>query len=145
LLPVACVFSLVVRVEARINGWSEDPHGPDRKALLTHDWSLRRAEIQRWLEQQSAPQLVFVRYSAHHNVIFEWVYNRADIMHAHVVWARDLGAEHNRLLLAQMPERTASSLEADARDPKLVPYFEAPISIPASGFGVNPNDDHSDQ
>ncbi len=71
LLPVACVLSLVVRVEGRINGWSEDPHGPDRKALLTHDWSLRRAEIQHWLEQQSGPQLVFVRYSARHNVIFE--------------------------------------------------------------------------
>ena len=145
LLPIVCVLSLIVRVEARVNGWSEDPHGPDRKALLTHDWSLHRAEIQSWLEQQSGPQLVFVRYSARHNVIFEWVYNRADILHAHVVWARDLGGEHNRLLLAQMPDRTVWSLEADAKDPKLVPYFEAPVSIPAAEPRFGTGEDRSEQ
>jgi hypothetical protein len=130
LLPVACVLSLVVRVEARINGWTEDPHGPDRKALLTHDWSLSRADIQRWLEQQSTRQLVFVRYSARHNVIFEWVYNRADLVHSHVIWARDLGAEHNRLLLQELPDRTVWLLEADRREPQLVPYSEVDSQAP---------------
>ena len=50
-------------------------------------------------EQQPKLQLVFVRYSPDHNMNFEWVYNHADIMHSHVIWARDLGAEHNKLLL----------------------------------------------
>jgi hypothetical protein len=85
---------------------------------------MRRAQVERWLEEQQAPQLVLVRYSAHHNVNFEWVYNRADIMHAHVSWARDLGADRNRLLLQQLPSRTVWSLEADKRDSPLVPYSD---------------------
>jgi hypothetical protein len=43
-------------------------------------------------------------------------------MHSHVIWARDLGTEHNKLLLSLLPERTVWLLEADAREPQLVPY-----------------------
>jgi len=124
LLPVACLASLVLRVEARIHGWKEDAHGPDRQALLMNDWSLHRAELEKWMEHQPTPQLVFVRYSPRHNVNFEWVYNHADIMHSHVIWARDLGAEHNRDLLKLLPDRTVWLLEADKRDAQLVPYSE---------------------
>jgi len=99
LLPLLCVISLGLRLVGRINEWDEDPRSPDRKALLLHDWSLRRAELGQWLEHQPGPQLVFVRYSPRHDVIFEWVYNHADLIHSHVIWARDLGAEHNQLLL----------------------------------------------
>lgn len=130
LLPLVCVICLGMRVEARINGWSEDPHGPDRKALLTNDWSLRRAELEHWLEQQPTPQLVFVRYSSRHNVIFEWVYNRADLIHSRVVWARNLGAEHNRLLLKQFPDRTVWLVDADRRDPQLILYSEIDAKAP---------------
>jgi hypothetical protein len=38
------------------------------------------------------------------------------------MWARDLGAEHNKLLLNLVPERTVWLLEADAHDPQLVRY-----------------------
>lgn len=125
LLPIACLISLVVRVEARIQGWKEDPHGPDRQALLMDDWSLRRADLEKWMEQQPTSQLVFVRYSPRHNVNYEWVYNHADIMHSHVIWARDLGAEHNRDLLKLLPDRTVWLLEADRREPQLVAYSES--------------------
>jgi hypothetical protein len=128
LLPLACVVSLGLRVEARINDWSEDPHGPDEGALPMEDWSLQRAEMERWLEQQSGTQLVFVRYAPNHEVKFEWVYNKADLVHAHVIWARDLGTEHDRLLLDRFPERTAWVVDADLKDPKLVPYAEAGTS-----------------
>ena len=121
-IPVALAFSLVLRVEGRLRGWKEDPHGPERQALLMDDWSVRRAELEKWLQHQPAPQLVFVRYSPHHNVNFEWVYNHADIMHSHVMWARDLGSEHNKLLLNLVRDRTVWLLEADARDPQLVSY-----------------------
>jgi hypothetical protein len=125
-IPVACALWLVLRVENRLNGWwKDDPHGLDRETLLMNDWSLDRANIDKWLEQQPTPQLVFVRYSQYHNVIFEWVYNHADIMHSHVIWARDLGAEHNKLLLNILPDRTVWLVEADRREPQLVPYAEA--------------------
>jgi len=129
-LPCACVISLVLRVEARINGWKEDIHGPDREALLIDDWSLHRADLEYWLEQQPGPQLVFVWYSAHHRVINEWVYNRADLIHAKVIWARNLGAEHNRLLLQQFPDRTVWLVDADRRDPQLIPYSQVDRQAP---------------
>jgi hypothetical protein len=126
LLPLACVVSLGIRIAANLNGWSTDPHGPDRDTLPMHDWSLQRADMQRWLEQQSSPQLVFVRYFPNHYVNFEWVYNKADLIHSQVVWARDLGPEHNRLLLQQFPDRTPWLVEADRPEPQLIPYAEAP-------------------
>ncbi len=126
LLPAACLLSLVFRIEARLNSWRPNPFGgPDRLALLTQDWSLDRANMEKWLEQQPKPQLVFVRYSPYHNINFEWVYNHADIMHSRVIWARDLGVEHNKLLLNLLPDRSVWLLEADRRNPQLIPYADA--------------------
>lgn len=125
LLPFICAISLGIRVEARVTGWSEDSHGPDRDSLPIHDWSLRRAELEHWLEQQPEPQLVFVSYSARHQVAFEWVFNHADLPHSHVVWARDLGPNQNRMLLQQFRGRNSWSLGADDAVPQLIPYSEA--------------------
>jgi hypothetical protein len=129
---VIVVISLVLRVEARLNGWPVDPHGPDRGTLLLDDWAVRRAELDKWMEQQPKPQLVFVRYTRWHNVNDEWVYNHADIMHSHVIWARDLGADHNKLLLNLLPDRTAWLLDADVATPQLVPYEEGINTPPPS-------------
>lgn len=131
LLPVMCMISLALRVEARINDWSENSHSPDRDALPTQDWSLRRVDLERWLERQPSPQLVFVRYSQRHNVNFEWVYNRADLAHSHLIWARYLGPEHDKLLQQQFPDRIPWVIDADRPEPQLVPYAEA---VPSSGF-----------
>jgi hypothetical protein len=130
LLPVALFLTLVLRLAARREGWSEDRHSPERQALLMSDWSLRRAELEKWMEHQPKPQLVFVRYSPRHNVNFEWVYNHADIIHSHVIWARDLGTAHNRELLKLLPERTVWLLEADKHDPQLVSYSEVDVQAP---------------
>jgi hypothetical protein len=124
LVPLACIISLVIRVEARLQGWKSDPHGPDRQALLMDDWSLHRADLERWLEKQPGGQLVFVWYSAHHDVTQEWVYNHADLMQSHVIWAHNWGVEHNGLLLQQLPHRTVWFLDADQRNPQLIPYSE---------------------
>lgn len=134
-LPALCVISLAVRIADRLNGKNSDPHGPDRGTLLLNDWSVRRSELDHWLEQQTSAQLVFVRYSRWHNVNDEWVYNHPDIMASHVIWARDLGAEHNRLLLDLAKDRTVWLLEADRREAQLVPYAET-LSSP-----VAPNQD----
>lgn len=141
LLPVICAISLVLRVEGRINGWSEDIHGPSRDALLMRDWSLHRADLEQWLEQQAGPQLVFVRYHPRHNVYYEWVWNRADLVHAKVIWARDLGAEHNRLLLQQFPDRTVWSVEADRLVAQLTPYSETTEPASPTTAPVQPQPD----
>jgi hypothetical protein len=111
--------------------------------LLLDDWSVRRADLDQWLQHQPGPQLVFVRYSPRHDVIFEWVYNHADLVHSQVLWARDLGAEHNQLLLNEMPERKAWIVYADNRDPQLVPYSDATPSGPASANEHGTSDEDS--
>jgi len=134
LLPIACLVSLIIRVGARSNDWEIGSANGDFNALPMHDWSLRRAEMEQWLEKQPGPQLVFVRYFPTHDVNHEWVWNRADLMNAKVVWARDLGSEHNSLLLQRMGGRTVWSLLADVGEPRLVPYSEvlahAPNGLP---------------
>lgn len=130
LLPIVCFIFLVVRVEARANDWKIDSHDSDFDCLPMHDWSLRRAEIQDWLEKQPGPQLVFVRFFRQHDVNQEWVWNRADLMHAKVVWARDLGSEHNKLLLDLMKDRTVWSLLPDLPNPRLVSYSEVLAHAP---------------
>ena len=76
---------------------------------------------------------MFVWYSARHNVLNEWVYNHADLVHSKVIWARNLGAEHNRLLLEQFPDRTFWLVDADRHDPQLIPYSEVDTQAPQPG------------
>jgi hypothetical protein len=123
--PVACLFLLIWNIQQRLDGTLHDPHGIVRQALVQDDWSVDRANLEKWLEQQPNPQLVFVRYGPNHNINFEWVYNHPDIMHSHVIWARDLGAEHNKALLSLVPDRKLWLVEADRRHPQLIPYEEA--------------------
>lgn len=80
-----------------------------------------RIAITRRLNAAPGSQLVFVRYSPQHQ-FEEWVHNGADIDHARIVWARDLGTDENQKLLHYYPDRIAWLLEPDARPPHLQPY-----------------------
>jgi hypothetical protein len=82
----------------------------------------RRAAVNQQLAQATGQQLVFVRYWPQHIFQDEWVYNAADIDHARIVWARDLGSSEDPKLLRYYPARTAWLLEPDAMPPKLSPY-----------------------
>ena len=66
--------------------------------------------------------VAMVRYAPDHNVLDEWVYNRADIDGSEIVWARDMGDAANRELLDYYGGRKVWLIEADAPDPKPVPY-----------------------
>ena len=65
-----------------------------------------RFAIESKLQQQAGFHLVFVDYPADHNLHQEWVYNRADIDTAKIVWANDLSAAQNKQLIDYYPKRT---------------------------------------
>lgn len=85
-------------------------------------WSLDRDRIQTELEQRQRPQLVIVRYEKKHSMHEEWVYNRADIDRAKVVWARDLGPGRMSELLSHFPDRDVTIVEPDAVPIMVMPY-----------------------
>ena len=84
---------------------------------------IRRARIQSELEARPGKQLIIVHYPSYSDVpAQDWIYNDADIDHARVVWARDLGPEENQRLLRYYSNRSAWLLEPDAHPPRLQPY-----------------------
>jgi hypothetical protein len=83
----------------------------------------KRILVKQQLERMPGQLLVFVRYTyPPHAFQEEWVYNRADIDGARIVWARDLGPEEDEKLLQYYPQRKALLLEPDVRPPQLSDY-----------------------
>jgi hypothetical protein len=88
------------------------------------DFYFRRRAALEALAASPGRDLVIVTYGPKHRFHADWVYNDADIDHADVVWARDMGAQRNRELLDYYPDRKKWRLrngfgdEADG----LVPY-----------------------
>jgi hypothetical protein len=124
-LPVGCAFLLALRAAA---GPLHLPLNPDWP-LTWYNWTHQptgRARILAQLEAYPGEQLVIVRYLAHSQALptglAEWVFNRADIDHAKVVWAQDMGAEKNQELLAYFHGRQVWRVEPYASPPRLVPY-----------------------
>ena len=78
-------------------------------------WSLERDRIQLELTARPRPSLVIVKYGPLHSMHEEWVYNRADIDHARVVWARQLEASRMPQLLQLFPDREVWLVEPDKK------------------------------
>lgn len=81
-----------------------------------------RASLLHTLESTQERHLVFVKYSPEHNVHEEWVYNRANLEEAPVIWARDRTPEENRRLTEYFEGRRVWLLEADQSPLKLQKY-----------------------
>ena len=102
------------------HGWMQQPA----------DWRQTRQPWNTWrdyvasdfLARQSGQHLAIVRYAPNHFVHQEWVYNGADLNHSKVIWARDLGIEANRDLLAAFPGRQAWLVEPDGERIEPIPY-----------------------
>lgn len=56
-------------------------------------WEWQRARVVEQLENTPGNHLVFVSYGPDHNGHHEWVYNRANINRAKIVWARQIDRE----------------------------------------------------
>lgn len=82
-----------------------------------------RATVLRKLRQLPGKQLVIVHHDPQHNEGFDhWVYNRADLDSAKVIWAHDMGAAKNEELIRYFKPRRVWLLYADDHPPKLAPY-----------------------
>jgi hypothetical protein len=134
---MACVLLAGLRVFARPLGiapaqwppsnWNFNWFGPEH-------YGVERAQIDARLEELPGKQLVFVRYAPWHEPLDEWVYNRADMDSAKVVWARDMGRTDNLELIHYYADRTAWLAEPDAIPVQITPY-------PALGTGPAPRID----
>ena len=89
---------------------------------LNHRNPATRIAVDRQLDALPGKLLVFVRYYPQHAFQDEWVYNRADIDAARVVWARDLGPEEDAKLRSYFRDRAVWLLEPDFRPPRLTLY-----------------------
>ncbi len=82
-----------------------------------------RADILAELSSEPGPQLAIVRYRPDHPPLGnEWVNNDADLEHARVIWARDMGSELNQELIRRYGARQVWLVEPDETPPKLSPY-----------------------
>ncbi|MGH7409033.1 MAG: hypothetical protein ACREKF_13630, partial [Candidatus Methylomirabilales bacterium] len=106
ILALCVVVAPYVRVKPRAQSLAASQH---------------RARLLAQLEGDGNRHLVIVRHWPLHNH-WNWVYNRADIEAAKVIWAREMDLAHNRELLAYFKDRRAWLLEADADPPRLAPY-----------------------
>jgi hypothetical protein len=118
---VVCLLSFAVRGVAAGRGWelsrSEAPawHHVGPK-------SFGRAAVVARLNQLPGKQLVIVRYTSHHEVFEEWVYNEANIDGSKIVWAREMSAAENAKIVDYFRDREVWLLEADEQPPKLSPW-----------------------
>jgi hypothetical protein len=89
---------------------------------LAEGWNVSRAHIIKRLEATPDFHLVIVRYTEHHALDDEWVYNAADVDHSKVVWAREIPGRDLQPLLDYYRDRRIWLLDADAAPPQLKPY-----------------------
>jgi hypothetical protein len=83
-----------------------------------------RTRIEAQLDSSPGNHLVIVRYSPLHGPLYEWVYNKADIDHAKVVWAREIPGLSLQPLLDYFGGRQIWLVEADSLTPQLLSFHQ---------------------
>ncbi len=95
------------------------PYG-GQNFLDSADARMHRA-VGEQLNRETGKQLVFVRRGPF-PTSGEWIHNGADIDASKIVWARDLGEDKNRTLIAYYHNRKLWLMEPDSIPPRLRPY-----------------------
>ena len=119
LVTIICITCVAVFLFGIHAEYVRVPRNP-----ATYPWHWQRAEILRRLRDAGGQHLVIVRYSSQHDPTHEWVYNRADINAAEILWAQDMGNQ-NQELMAYFNQRRVWLLEPDEPGTaRLSPYPE---------------------
>jgi hypothetical protein len=144
---VALLYLRLLQSFSRLPGWKVSgwPIGTLLLAGLLVAWTVQffigvrmpdlipmlaweRQQVIRQVEGTAGDHLVLVRYGPHHSFHEEWVYNRADIDRARIVWAREMGAAADAPLLEYFRGRHVWLLTVDADSPKLESYPD-PVAV----------------
>jgi len=120
-VPVVCLAMVLLRVCAQPLGFYMPADWP-MTWFYTRPGNTERVRIQSRLEHEPGPQLAIVRYKSGHNFFEEWVYNKANIDAAKVVWARELDDTSNRALIRYFHDRRIWLVETGAEPATLAPY-----------------------
>jgi hypothetical protein len=107
---ISCVWSTVAYIR------SPERFNPDLVFVQA------RRTILETLAQDRSAHLVIVHYNQPLVAEHEWVFNRANIDEAAVVWARDMGNQANQELFRYFPQRKRWLLIADDAKPILRPH-----------------------
>ena len=83
-----------------------------------------RARLEAQLERTPGLHLVIVHNRQSHTGSDDWIYNRSDIDHAKVVWARDMGPEKNEELLRYFANRRVWLVDQNDGIMRLTAYNE---------------------
>jgi hypothetical protein len=136
-VPSISVLLLVFLVGAGTTRWPSALEHPFAGALTwcsVAPTNTERASICAKLTRKPEGQLVIVKqYGTGKNTSFNWVYNRADLESAKIIWADDMGPEKNRELIRYFKHRHAWLLDVDDQPSKLAPYPEAAGGVSAAG------------
>jgi hypothetical protein len=123
-LSATCVLAVVVPMI----GSFVQPVLPPQLSSIAKLWSgefarqFSRQKFESQLESRHGEHLVIVRYDySTHDVGNEWVYNKADIDHAKIAWARELDSQSDQQLIRYFAGRKIWLAEPDARPPRLTP------------------------
>jgi hypothetical protein len=97
--------------------------------------SWERQKVLDRLNDTPGMHLVIVRYSEHHSVHHDWVFNGADIDNSKVVWAREIPEIGMQPLLDYFKNRRIWLVTPDDDPERLQPY--APLSESAAAAAIN--------
>jgi hypothetical protein len=131
-VPTICVLMVLLRAATPLPGIPVPPQNP-RTWCSSDRGNLERARILKQLKATPGLHLIIVQYEATHKLENEWVYNEADINHAKVVWARDMGPAANQELFDYFHDRQVWAVDADETHPLLVRLLPPKSELSAKG------------
>lgn len=131
-LPLVCVLGLIIPTCGR---WTEGVlpaslSGAKKLWQAEFEHEVRREHFVPELERTPGKQLVLVRYEPYDGGRkSEWIYNRANLGDAKIVWARESSEpSENRQLMEQFSGRKVWLAEPDAKPPRVTPYPQGLLS-----------------
>jgi hypothetical protein len=120
-IPAVCLAMALVRLTLQPLSFYMPADWP-MTWYYTRPGNIERARIEAELATQPGRQLAIVHYGPNHNPLEEWVYNRASIDAAPVIWARELDDASNRALIGYFHDRHVWRVEPDRVPARISPY-----------------------